>query len=170
MIRIDSSRLTLALPLAASTLLALGLAACDKSPSKPAPTSAGSPADKGHAHAPGDGHDDHDHDHAHGPEVALGQHSAGGFSIAAVREGELKPSSDAPVDVTFTGGSDSITAVRLWIGAEDAKGSLKAKAEPEGKGWHAHVETPASFDGAKLWVEFETDKGAKAVVGFDLKK
>ena len=46
----------------------------------------------------------------------------------------------------------------------------KAKAELEKDHWHTHVEIPSPMpQGGKLWVEIETEKAAKVVVGFDLK-
>ena len=69
-----------------------------------------------------------------------------------------------------TGGTSKVAAVRFWIGAEDAKGSVKAKAELEKDNWHTHAEIPSPMPaGSKLWVEVETDKGERTVVGFELK-
>lgn len=131
-------------------------------------------ADDGHDH---DGHDHDGHDHAagdghgHGPETKLGEQVAGGFTVSAVRDGAVTPGSDAPVDVTATGAAGAkVNAVRLWIGTQDAKGSVKAKAASEGARWHAHVEIPKPLpEGSKLWVELEPETGAKVVVGFELK-
>ena len=66
------------------------------------------------------------------------------------------------------------TAVRFWIGTEDAKGSVKAKADIENPAepnrWHTHAEIPNPLPaGCKLWVEIETDTGEKVVGSFDLK-
>lgn len=136
-------------------------------------------ADDGHDHDGhdhnGHDHDGHDHaagdDHDHGPETKLGEQVAGGFTVSAVRDGAVTPGSDAPVDVTATGAAGAkVNAVRLWIGTQDAKGSVKAKAASEGARWHAHVEIPKPLpEGSKLWVELEPETGAKVVVGFELK-
>lgn len=173
-----SSVLAVGLILAAS---ALALAGCEKkpAPSSPSGPAAGSSAkhddhdhDHDHDHKPGDGHDhDHDgHDHDHGPVTQLGEQTAGGYTVKALRAGDVKPGSDATFDVAVSGGATKPTAVRLWVGAQDGKGSMKARGEFEKDGWHAHVEVPDPLPaGAKLWVEIEAEGGAKVVAGFDLK-
>jgi hypothetical protein len=160
---------------------ALTLGGCDKkadAPAKPAaapapapvPAPAGASKPDDHAHAPGDGHD-HGDDHGHGATTQLGEQTAGGFTIKASRDGDIKAGSDAPIDVWVTGGAAKVAAVRFWIGLEDGKGSLKAKAELEKDNWHTHVEVPNPLpEGSKLWVEVENDKAEKTVTGFDLKR
>lgn len=167
---------------AAVTLTAaLALNGCEKAPApapKPAPSHgngaakppapAPAPAKPDdHAHKPGD---DHDHDHGHGPTTQLGEQTAGGFAIKASRDGDITPGGDAAIDVWITGGSAKVSAVRFWIGTQDAKGSVKARAELERDNYHTHVEVPKPLpDGSRLWVEIETDKGEKVLAGFDLK-
>ncbi len=150
----------------------LGQAGCEKKGEKPAKQSgsaSGGAKHDDHDHAPGDGHD-HGDEHDHGATTQLGEQAAGGFTMKASRDGEVKPGEDAAIDVWVSGGTAKITAVRFWIGTQDAKGSVKAKAELEKDNWHTHVEIPKPLpDGSKLWVEVETDKGEKAVAGFDLK-
>lgn len=170
----------------ASLALAGALAGCeDKKPSEtPAPAKA-----EGHGHDHGDGHA-HDHDHERGgddasrkaghggPVIALGEQNIGSFSASATRdEGQIVAGKDAPVDVTVTqtaGASAKVVAVRLWIGTEDARGSVKAKAEVENpeepNRWHAHVEIPSPLpEASRLWVEIEDDQGGTSAGGFDLK-
>jgi hypothetical protein len=149
--------------IAAAAFVALALAACP----------GGDKHDHDHDHA-----GDHDHDHgvakpgdgghSHGEAKPLGEQTAGGFTVSATREGALAAAGETSIRVKFSGGSGKIAAVRLWIGSEDGKGALKAKADLEGDAWHAHAETPAALYGARLWVEFETDAGAKSTAGFDL--
>jgi hypothetical protein len=168
--------------------LFVALPACEKksdSPAKPA-SSTGTHADgDGHDHKAGDGHDhkasgghnhkdgdDHDHKdgHGHGPKTDLGTQSAGGMTIAAAREGDVTPGGEASFDITVTGGPGKLAAVRVWVGAQDGKGSVKGKAEAEGDGWHAHAEVPKPLPaGSKLWVEVETTTGQKHIAGFELK-
>ncbi|QOJ01126.1 MAG: hypothetical protein HRU70_11735 [Phycisphaeraceae bacterium] len=138
---------------------------CEK---KPEPVKAGGPA------ATPTGTDTHGHsagmDHGHGPTTALGEQTAGGFTVKASRDGGISPGGDAPIDVWVTGGSAKVAAVRFWIGTQDAKGSLKAKAELEKDNWHTHAEVPSPLpEGSKLWVEVESDSGETTLVGFDLK-
>lgn len=149
---------------------AVTLTGCDKMPEAPAKTpNAPSPKPDVHDHTPGDGHA-HGDGHDHGPVTQLGEQTVGGYAVKASRDGGITPGSDAPIDVWVTGGAARISAVRFWIGTQDAKGSVKAKAELEKDNWHSHVEIPKPMpQGGKLWVEIETDKGEKHVAGFDLK-
>jgi hypothetical protein len=134
--------------------------------------------------------DDHGHDHGPGGEhaapkaghggavIALGEQTIGSFSAKATRdEGQIVAGKDAPIDVTVTpvaGATTKAVAVRFWIGTQDAKGSVKAKAEIENpqepNRWHVHAEIPSPMPaGTKLWVEIEDDKGGTSVGSYDLK-
>lgn len=157
-------------------LAAAGLAAV--------PAACGGGSSDGHTHAAGESHDhDHDHDHDHGDAakggamdddhggvaVAMGETKAGEYAVKASRDGDVVAGKDAPIDVWITGGAP-IAAVRFWIGTEDGKGSVKAKAELEKDNWHTHVDAPSPMpEGSKLWVEIESEGGAKTVCSFDLK-
>ncbi len=180
---------TLAFVLAAPLLaLSAGLTGCEKksdAPAKPADGTTGASKADDHDHKDGDGHDhkagdnhdhkdgdDHDHKdgHGHGPKTELGSQSAGGMTIVAAREGGVTPGGEATFDISVSGGAGKPAAVRVWIGTQDGKGSIKGKAEAEDDSWHAHAEVPKPLSaGSQLWVEVETAKGEKHVVGFDLK-
>lgn len=149
------------------------LAGCDKKkPAPPAPAKADD-----HDHGPGEEHGEHEEDHA-GPVIDLGEQAIGAFGAKVTRDqGEIIAGKDAPVDVIVTpaaGSEAKVAAVRIWVGAEDARGSVKAKAEIENAEhpdhWHVHVEIPSPLPaGSKVWVEIEDDAGATSVGGFDLK-
>lgn len=162
------------------------LGACENKPTTPppAPTPANSGASApkhddhaGHDHAKGDKHDDHDHaagdkhdDHdSHGPTTVLGNASIGSFAVVASRAGDVTPGGEIAVDIDITpaaGTAAKVGAVRVWIGEQDGKGSMKAKLDSD----HGHVEVPKPMPaGSKLWVEIEDDKGAKSLGSFDLK-
>lgn len=153
--------------------LAVPIVGCEKkaAPTKPA-AGTPAPADHGHDHGPGDGHG-----HSHGGEVvALGEQTIGGFQAKATRDGgPVVAGKDAGIDVTVTPtGAGKVRAVRFWIGGQDAKGSVKAKAEiedpKEPNRWHTHAEVPNPLPtGSKLWVEIEDEAGATSVGSFDLK-
>ena len=159
--------------LAASCIVAgsLALAACDNKGHSHDPEPARGAAADGHAHGKDDGHaHGKDNGHAHGAVTQLGEQAVGGFTVKASRDGELKPGGDAPIDVWITGGAAKIAAVRFWIGAEDAAGSVKARADLEKDNWHTHVEVPNPLPAeSKLWVEIEAEGGAKTVAGFALR-
>lgn len=173
-----SDRITLA----ASAMLGflITAAGCERkqaeTPAAPAENrGAASPTDDhGHDHGAGGdrAHDDHDHD---GPVVDLGTAAAGPFSVKATRDaGAIVAGKDAAFDLTVAGADDAgpkVVAVRIWIGVESAKGSVKAKAEVEDPGrWHTHAEVPSPIpEGSRFWFEIEDDKGGRHVSSFELK-
>jgi hypothetical protein len=109
-------------------------------------------------------------DHGAGVVTALGEQTVAGMTVRASRDGQGALGKDSPIDVWVNGGLGGLAAVRFWIGTEDAKGSVKAKAEDENGKWHTHADVPVPLPaGSRLWVELETTAGAKHVAGFDLK-
>ncbi len=153
------------------------LAACDGE--KPSAQVAAPKADAhGHDHAPAAAEHDAAPTVHGGAVIQLGSATIGAFDANATRdEGAIVAGKDAPIDVTITpsaGATVTVSAVRFWIGTQDAKGSVKAKADIEDpkspNRWHTHAEIPNPIPtGAKIWVEIEDSKGAKSVGGFDLK-
>ena len=135
--------------------------------------------DHSHHHAGGMGHggdeshmDDmgqkDDRDHGHGETTQMGEKQAGPYLVKVSRDGDVKAGGDVPVDVWVDGGAKG-KSVRFWFGAEDGKGSVKAKCEVEDGHWHTHGEVPDPLpEASKLWIEIEGDDGSRTVVGFDL--
>jgi hypothetical protein len=165
--------------LGTAVLVAAGLlmVGCDeKKPTTPATTQPGAKTvEKGHDH---DHDHDHGHDHDHAKIVNLGPANIGTFvAIAARGEGKIVAGNESAVTVSVApaaGTTAKATAVRFWVGTQDAKGSLKAKGEVEDpkkpNDWHEHVEIPKPLpEGSKLWVEIVDDKGVEAVGSYDLK-
>jgi hypothetical protein len=157
-----------------ATASALFLTACGDKPS----TSTKTPPANGASAPAGDGHAGQDGAHA-GPVIALGETDVGKFHVKATRDqGNIVAGKDAPIDVTVTpaAGSDSkVKGVRFWIGTEDGKGSVKARAEIEDptdpNRWHTHAEIPNPIPtGSMLWIEIETDTGDVAKISFGLKE
>ncbi len=159
------------LALATTIAVGLSLGACTRS------AAPGSNTPDDHTHTEGDGHDHgpeggDDHGHEDGPTIALGEAAAGAFTIRASRDaGEVAPGGDCPIDAWVTGGN--VTAVRFWIGTQDAAGSIKARAEIENPAdptrWHTHTEVPSPLPaGAMLWVEVEDAAGATFAASFAL--
>ncbi len=149
---------------------AFAFAACEKkAPTTATPPKPATTATDGHTHD--DGHD-HGHDHG-GTPIALGEQAVGPFTIKASRDsGEIVAGKDAPIDATVTPtGAAKAVAVRFWVGTQDAKGSVKAKADIEDpkdpNRWHTHAEIPNPIpEGSKIWVEIEDDAGAEHIAGF----
>lgn len=157
--------------LAASLAL---LPACEeKKPASPTPPS----GTTGRESAPPAGeHKDTAAGHG-GAIIQLGTSTIGTFDVRATRdEGQIVAGGDAPIDVTVTptAGSTAVAiAVRFWIGTEDGKGSVKAKADIENPAepnrWHTHAEIPNPMpEGSRLWVEIESDDAKTALGSFDL--
>ncbi len=157
----------------ATLSLAVALFGCEKAQEKPAPKEDRAPASSPPATAKPAAPVAPTGSAGHGGEViALGTTRLGAFEVRASRDkGDIKPGGDAPIDVWIDGGvGKGVTAVRFWIGSEDAKGSVKAKADIEDGKWHTHVEVPSPMPaGSKLWVEIEESGGKKTIGSFDLK-
>jgi hypothetical protein len=103
--------------------------------------------------------------------LPLGEATVGSLKLVATMDAPVKASGggEGAFDVVITGGKPK--AVRFWVGTEDAKGSVKAKAEEETTdNWHTHAEVPTPLPpNSKFWVEVEPPTGEKFVESFDLK-
>mgnify|MGYP001601897758 FL=1 len=132
-------------------------------------------AEHDHDHGDHAGHDHDDHDHmmvADHEMRMLGEQTVDGMTVKASRDDvEFTAGGEAPIDVWVDGGDGKgvgVTAVRFWIGTEDGRGSVKAKAAIEGDHWHTHAEIPATLpEGAKLWIEIERGD-ERSTTSFDL--
>jgi len=130
-----------------SLFLTITMVGCEQSSNKSTPQESANPTAPGtlkdaHESVEENDHGDHDN-HApkdegrgagHGGEVVeLGSAMLGTFNVRASRDDvEFKAGGDAPIDVWIDGGvGKGVTAVRFWIGVENAKGSMKAKAGVE---------------------------------------
>jgi hypothetical protein len=99
----------------------------------------------------------------------IGETTMSGLKLVATMDEPVKPGGEGAFDLVITGGKPK--AVRFWVGTEDAKGSVKAKAEEETTdNWHTHAEVPDPLPpGSKFWVEVEPPTGEPFKVSFDLK-
>lgn len=139
-------------------------------PTKPAPSKKEEPGHEVHGHAAEEkpaaagGHS--------GEVIDLGTSKLGDYEVRASRDkGDITPGGEAPIDVWIDAGlGEDVAIVRFWIGTEDAKGSVKAKAEIEDGKWHTHAEVPSPLpQSPALWIEIENKKGVKTRMSFDLK-
>ncbi len=117
--------------------------------------------------AAADEHAGHDHaGHAHGPTSAVGAVKIGEVSVAASASGAMAIGKPWHIEVKLTPVQPAPKAVRVWVGAENARGSVKAKAEAEhaaGGEYSANVEVPAPLPAdARLWIALETADGQSA--------
>jgi hypothetical protein len=112
--------------------------------------------------------------HHSGKVIELGSATIGPYKVRAARDdGDIKNAADAPIDV-WVDGTPKVETVRFWIGTQDAKGSIKARAAIEfpdqPNHWHTHAEIPKPLPAdSRLWVEIEGEKGATSVGSFELK-
>lgn len=121
---------------------------------------------EGHEHGPGDAA----HEHHAGEQHDLGTAKVGEFEVKAAYSGIITPGKKVDVDLAIQGERAKVVAIRAWIGAEDAKGSIKSRVASEGEHHHAEVEVPEPLPpGAAVWVEIETDQGARQSGSFALK-
>lgn len=122
-------------------------------------------AEKKHDHA------GHDHDsHGHGTAQDLGTTTVAGVKLTVVQEGEVKPGGEAAFEIELNEGQKKPRAVRVWVGIESARGSVKAKAEAKDQGFHAHVEVPKKLpEGSRLWIEVDPGEGKREKASFELK-
>lgn len=172
------TNLLLIVSLALTPLAALStLTGCEEKKPDAKTTSSAKADDHGHDHGPNGEHAAPKPGHG-GKMIALGEQTIGSFTAKASRdESQIVAGKDAPIDVTVTstaGATTNAAAVRFWIGTQDAKGSVKAKAEVEDpkdpNRWHVHAEIPNPLPaGSKLWVEIEDDQSGTSVGSFDLK-
>jgi len=127
-----------------------------------ADTTAGSPAPSAAAPAPTTAGGKH-------ARLPIGETTQAGLKLVATMDAPVKPGGEGAFDVVITGGKPK--AVRFWVGTEDAKGSVKAKAEEETTdNWHTHAEVPDPLPaGSKFWVEVEPSTGETFRESFDLK-
>ncbi len=112
-----------------------------------------------------------DTDEGHHNRIPLGEKTVGSLKLVATMDALLKAAGggDGAFDVVITGGKPK--AVRFWVGTEDAKGSVKARAEEETTdNWHTHAEVPSPLPpGSRFWVEVEPPTAGKFTTSFDLK-
>ncbi len=108
-----------------------------------------------------DDHAGHDHGaHAQGAAAALGSVTLGAHTVA-VASGAVTPGAELHVDLTVTPVQPAPQAIRVWVGAENGRGSVKAKAEGTAGAYEAHVEVPATLPaGAQLWISIDAAGGA----------
>jgi hypothetical protein len=153
------------------------MAGCGDDTPKPSQQAQSAPAAPRSAASGAGDHAGHDHaDHAktddHANRVDLGTKKVGGLELKASQDEPVKAGGEGAFDLIITGGKPK--AVRFWVGTEDAKGSLKAKAEEKEEtpdNWHTHVEVPDPLPaGSKFCAEIEPPTGSKFTVSFDFKQ
>jgi hypothetical protein len=121
----------------------------------------------GHSHA-GEG------GHAHGKTEAVGTVDISVYKIAVAAAGAVAAGKEWHVELRLNPDQPAPKAIRVWIGTENGRGSVKAKAEAEkdAKGeYAAHVEVPNPIPAdSKLWISIEPENGQAAKGAVELPK
>jgi hypothetical protein len=109
-----------------------------------------------------DNHAGHDHAagaHAHGTAVAVGSVEISTYKVAVSAAGALAAGKEWHVELRLNPDQPAPSAIRIWVGLENGRGSAKAKAEAEkdAKGeYGAHVEVPQPIPAdSRLWIAIE---------------
>jgi hypothetical protein len=121
----------------------------------------------GHDHGP-TGHD------SHGMASPVGTVVIGNLSVVVSAAGELVAGKAPHVELMVTPAEPAPKALRLWVGGENGRGSVKAKADASKttKGlYQAHVEVPKplSADSA-IWISVEGADGQTTKGSLELPK
>lgn len=160
----------------------IALAGCERKPESPSldkPAGGGLPPSskenhdhkEGEKHAEGDSHSPAKEGHGDQKDIELGSVTIAELPVRAVLDGEVVAGKQVDVDVHVIGSEGKVTAVRLWIGAEDGKGAVKMKATFNKDEAHNHVEVPSPIPPeSKLCIELELTDGKKEVGSLALKK
>lgn len=117
-----------------------------------------------------DEHAGHDHAaegaHAHGKAESVGAVDISVYKVAVSASGAIAAGKEWHVELRLNPDQPVPKAIRVWVGAENGRGSVKAKAEAEkdAKGeYGAHVEVPNPIPAdSKLWISIEPDNGQTA--------
>ena len=104
--------------------------------------------------------------HAHGKAEAVGAVDISVYKVAVSASGAIAAGKEWHVELRLNPDQPVPKAIRVWVGTENGRGSVKAKAEAEkdAKGeYGAHVEVPNPIPAdSKLWISIEPDNGQTA--------
>ena len=113
------------------------------------------------------------HQHDHGHKHKLGRQVIGGYTVSVILLGEIEPGGHVDFDIKLIDVKTDPKTLRVWIGPADAAGA-GATTKTEGKKgrttYTGEIPVPKPLpDGAKLWVEIETNRGTSSG-SFDLEE
>lgn len=104
--------------------------------------------------------------HAHGKAESVGAVDISVYKVAVSASGAIAAGKEWHVELRLNPDQPVPKAIRVWVGTENGRGSVKAKAEAEkdAKGeYGAHVEVPNPIPAdSKLWISIEPDNGQTA--------
>ena len=103
------------------------------------------------------------HQHGKGEKHKLGRQTIGDYTVSVILVGEVEPGEHVDFDIKLIDAKADPKALRVWIGAADASGSTKADGTKGKTTYTGEVDVPKPLpEGARLWVELETDAGVKS--------
>lgn len=154
----------------AALAAAISLGGCgedDQPAPSPLPSPGAQPAPAGEAGG-GDAHGDDEHLHA-GEKHDLGTQAIGEHRVRVVQIGDVAAGSPATFEIYFESEPASLRAVRAWVGDEAATGSVKVRTVRRGEFHDADLQVPQAMpEGARFWVEVETEDGQRSVGSFQI--
>ncbi|MCK6490400.1 MAG: hypothetical protein L6R48_19165 [Planctomycetes bacterium] len=110
----------------------------------------------GHNHAGGDAH-------AHGKTEAVGLVDISVYKVAVSASGTIAAGKEWHVELQLNPAQPAPKAIRVWVGTDSGRESVRAKAEAEkdAKGeFSAHVLVPNPIpNDSKLWISIEAENG-----------
>jgi hypothetical protein len=104
--------------------------------------------------------DDKEHKHGEGEKHKLGRQTIGEYTVSVIMIGEAEAGKTVEFDIKLIDAKTDPKAMRVWVGGENASATDKATAVKGEKTYDADATVPTPLpNGAKVWVELETDKG-----------
>jgi hypothetical protein len=104
-------------------------------------------------------------EHKHGTKRKhkLGRQPIGAYTVSVILIGEVEPGEHVDFDIKLIDAKSDPKALRVWIGTQDAAGSMKATGTKVKTTYTGEVTAPSPMPkDAKLWVELETEEGTKS--------
>ncbi|HEV7298846.1 MAG TPA: hypothetical protein VGN72_05725 [Tepidisphaeraceae bacterium] len=103
------------------------------------------------------------HKHGQGEKHKLGRQPIAGYTVSVILIGEAEPGEHVDFDIKLIDATSDPKALRVWIGTQDGSGSTKAAGTKGKTTYTGEVDVPKPLpEGAKLWVELETDAGVQS--------
>jgi hypothetical protein len=110
------------------------------------------------------------HAHNHGEAKEIGSLTIGARTAVVKADGAIVAGGHLLVEIELSPATPAPNAVRIWVGAENGRGSVKAKANPvagEPGAYSTHLEVPNPLPaGSQVWVALEgatTEKAGLAI-------
>ena len=116
----------------------------------------------------------HEHGHDHGKVVSIGSVDIGTYKAAVLASERFAAGKEWDVEIQLNADQPTPKAVRVWVGLETGRGSVKAKLdaakEPKGA-YNGHVTIPDPIPAeSKIWIAIEPESGETGKASLSLPK